>query len=140
MVKIVLGVVLGITVAGLLGFAVRMYFVSQAMAQDNNGILEISAQSQRSMQMHQERSAAMHKAALEQASRQHAEAAAMLREGQMLKQQAVEAAARKEEAWRRYYQTPALCASAEGQAFVECANGFIRAKRAFELKYATGPV
>ena len=138
--KIALGVALGIALAGLLGFAVRMYFVNQAMAQFNNSILQITSQSQRSMELHQARAAASQQAALEQASRQRAEAEARLKELEMLKHQAAVEAARKEAAWRRFYQKPALCDIAEGQAFVECANGFIRASREFELKYAKGQV
>jgi uncharacterized protein HemX len=136
--KIALGVALGIAMAGLLGFAVRMYFVNQAIAQVNNSILQITTQSQRSMQMYQDRAAANQQAALEQASRLRAEAAARQKEAQMLKQQAALEVARKEAAWRRFYQKPPWCDSAESQAFVECANGFIRATREFELKYAKG--
>jgi hypothetical protein len=46
-----------------------------------------------------------------------------------------EQAARKERAWAKFYKQPAHC---EQAATVECANGFIRAKRAFEAKYARG--
>ncbi|MCU1533470.1 MAG: hypothetical protein JWO49_3041 [Arthrobacter sp.] len=138
--KIALSVALGIAMAGLLGFAVRMYFVNQAIAQVNNSILQITLQSQRSLQMHQDQAAANQQAALEQASNQRVEAAARQKETQMLKDEAALEVARKEATWRRFYQKPPWCDTAEGQAFVECANGFIRATREFELKYAKGQV
>jgi hypothetical protein len=98
--KIALGVALGIAMAGLLGFAVRMYFVNQAIAQVNNSILQITTQSQRSMQMYQDRAAANQQAALEQASRLRAEAAARQKEAQMLKQQAaLEVAGVRRKSW-----------------------------------------
>ena len=61
--KIALGVALGLAMAGFLGFAVRMYFVNQAMAQFNNSILQITSQSQRSVQMYQNRAVASQQAA-----------------------------------------------------------------------------
>lgn len=48
---------------------------------------------------------------------------------------AIEEAARKERAWAKFYKTPTHCDQA---ATVECANGFIRAKRTFEEKYSRG--
>ena len=45
------------------------------------------------------------------------------------------AADRKERAWAKFYQKPARCSEA---ASMECANGFIRAQRTFEDKYARG--
>lgn len=48
---------------------------------------------------------------------------------------AVNAIDRKAKAWARFYRTPATCDEA---ATLECANGFIRAKRTFEERYARG--
>jgi hypothetical protein len=48
---------------------------------------------------------------------------------------AIEESARKERAWAKFYKKLAHCDQA---ATVECANGFIRAKRAFEDKFARG--
>lgn len=60
-------------------------------------------------------------------------------ERQRSDEQATRAAAnavdRKAKAWARFYRKPATC---DEVATMECANGFIRAKRAFEEKYARG--
>ncbi len=48
---------------------------------------------------------------------------------------ALAAADRKERAWAKFYRKPATC---NDSASMECANGFIRAKRTFEEKYARG--
>ena len=42
---------------------------------------------------------------------------------------------RRERAWAKFYRKPAACNDA---ASMECANGFIRAKKSFEEKYARG--
>lgn len=44
-------------------------------------------------------------------------------------------AAHKAKAWQRFYRAPSYCSES---ATVKCANAFIRAKRAFEEKYARG--
>jgi hypothetical protein len=48
---------------------------------------------------------------------------------------ALEAADRKEKAWAKFYRKPTACNDA---VTLECANANIRAKRAFEDKYARG--
>jgi hypothetical protein len=48
---------------------------------------------------------------------------------------ALEAADRKEKAWAKFYRKPAACNDA---VTLQCANAHIRAKRAFEDKYARG--
>ncbi len=54
-------------------------------------------------------------------------------------QEAVEAERRKERAWQRFYQRPEFCADNPTAAqMVLCANDHIRARRAFEERYATG--
>ncbi|MES2098817.1 MAG: hypothetical protein V4569_03285 [Pseudomonadota bacterium] len=47
----------------------------------------------------------------------------------------IAAADRKERAWAKFYRKPAAC---NDSASMECANGFIRAKRTFEEKYTRG--
>lgn len=42
---------------------------------------------------------------------------------------------RKEKAWAKFYRRPPACNDA---ASMECANGYIRARRTFEVKYARG--
>ncbi len=57
------------------------------------------------------------------------------REAQDARLAAVNAIDRKAKAWTKFYRAPANCAEA---ATLECANGFIRAKRTFEERYARG--
>lgn len=53
--------------------------------------------------------------------------------------EALEAAARKERAWNRFYKKPAQCdGNPSSDVMTECANHYIRAKRQFEEAYATG--
>jgi hypothetical protein len=52
---------------------------------------------------------------------------------------ATDSARRKQQAWRRYYQRPDICAEdRKGDFMVECANHSIRARREFEALYAAG--
>lgn len=136
--KIALGVALGIAIAGFIGFAVRMYFVNQAVKQFNESMRQISSQSQRSMQVSQERAASLQEAARELTNNQMVEKAAAQREAELSKRQIADEVLRKEDAWSRFYKKPAQCDKADGQAFMDCANGHIRAKRQFEEQYAKG--
>lgn len=53
--------------------------------------------------------------------------------------EALEAAARKERAWNRFYKKPTQCdGNPSNEAMTECANLYIRAKREFEDAYAAG--
>jgi hypothetical protein len=62
-----------------------------------------------------------------------------IRERQQADEQARQAAEaeaeRKEKAWAKFYRRPPACTDA---ASLECANGYIRARRTFEVKYARG--
>jgi hypothetical protein len=51
------------------------------------------------------------------------------------KRAAVEDSERKAKAWVKFYRKPSVCNDA---TTLECANAYIRAKRAFEVKYAKG--
>jgi hypothetical protein len=54
-------------------------------------------------------------------------------------QAAVESARRKERAWQRFYQRPDFCADNPTAALmVQCANHYIRARKEFEERYASG--
>lgn len=54
-------------------------------------------------------------------------------------QAATQANADKEHAWTRYYQRPKECDNPPNdQAFVECSNGRIKARRLFEQTYRPG--
>jgi len=53
--------------------------------------------------------------------------------------EALEAAARKERAWTKFYKKPPQCdGNPTDAAMTECANHYIRAKRQFEEAYAAG--
>lgn len=53
--------------------------------------------------------------------------------------EALEAAARKERAWAKFYKQPAQCdGNPSSETMTECANHYIRAKRRFEESYAAG--
>jgi hypothetical protein len=53
--------------------------------------------------------------------------------------EALEAAARKERAWNRFYKKPSQCdGNPTSDVMTECANHYIRAKREFESAYAAG--
>jgi hypothetical protein len=70
-------------------------------------------------------------AALEAEMKQRAREAA--------EQAAAEAVRRKERLWERWYQRPAFCNENPTAAqMVECANLYIRARKAFEERYAAG--
>ena len=65
------------------------------------------------------------------AARQHAENAT--------RQASLDEAKRREAVWAKFYCKPQLCSgNPSTEALVECANEFIRAKRAFEAAYAAG--
>jgi hypothetical protein len=53
--------------------------------------------------------------------------------------EALEAAARKERAWAKFYKKPPQCdGNPNNETMTECANHYIRAKRRFEEAYAAG--
>jgi len=53
--------------------------------------------------------------------------------------EAVEAAARKERAWTKFYKKPPQCnGNPNSETMTECANHYIRAKRQFDEAYAAG--
>lgn len=106
-------------------------------------VLRASNEAMRSVQLdlvqQQRAEGARQRARQDQIDRQEAVKIQAIRERQHLEQdarQAVLAAVdRKERAWAKFYQKQSSCANA---ASMECANGFIRTKRAFEEKYAHG--
>jgi len=53
--------------------------------------------------------------------------------------EALEAAARKERAWSKFYKKPPQCdGNPNTETMTECANDYIRSKRQFEQAYAAG--
>jgi hypothetical protein len=78
---------------------------------------------------------------MQRADLQRKEAARLeaLREQERVRQHAALTAAdevaRKNTAWEKFYRRSAKCSDA---GTVDCANEFIRARRAFEVKYSAG--
>lgn len=140
--KIIVGVSVGALLAGFIGWAVRLWMINQAVQHitdtANQASQRILENTNRQMQELQQREADRREAA-EQIKQQEAQRLADMQRQQALAQmQAIAAETAKEEAWKRYYQRPAHCDDAVGDAFVECGNHFIRAKRKFEALHEAG--
>ncbi|RYX90213.1 MAG: hypothetical protein EOO28_30400 [Comamonadaceae bacterium] len=136
--KIAIGVFVGILAAALVTYWVRMYFIQQALQDFNKSIQQISVQSQRSTQELQKQQALRQQQAVDAANQRKLDIANAQRQAEEAKRAQLAEVARREAAWAKYYKKPAQCDSADGQAFVDCANGHIRAKRRFEELYASG--
>lgn len=140
--KIVVGVAAGVLVAGAIGWAVRLWLVNQAIQGITESAVQASQQimesSNRQMQALQQQEAERQQAA----AQTKLEAATQLAAQQRLQAQqemaAIHAETAREDAWKRYYKKPVHCDDAVGDAFVECGNHHIRAKRKFEELYAAG--
>ena len=127
-----IGATLGILSAGLIGFVVVTQYAKWQLTE---AMVEVTRQSSRA--------AAAVRALADQARRE-----ADLREAERVPQLAAQhtmeevrataeaEAARRETAWRNFYHPSAGC-NVAGQS-VECANDFIRAKRAFDAQYKPG--
>lgn len=136
--KIAIGVALGITIAGVLAFAVRMYMAQQALNQINQAALEMNAQIQKTIQESQRHQFERAQRELELANQRRIDLANAQRLAAHQRKLELDQVAHKEKAWAQFYKKPAGCDTAEGDAFMACANGHIRAKRKFEDLYATG--
>ncbi|MBL8388911.1 MAG: hypothetical protein JNK17_11920 [Hydrogenophaga sp.] len=140
--KVVVGVAGGVLLAGAIGWALRLWLVAQAVKEitesANQAAQQILESSQRQMQVIQQREADRQEAVakVRQEERLRIAMEQRLKAQQQMVQYALEAA--KEEAWKRYYKRPVHCGDAVGEAFVECGNHHIRAKRKFEELYAAG--
>jgi hypothetical protein len=139
-----LGVVVALGLAGLgLLWIIAVTFVqwrAQASAQET---LRLNEEAQRQAQIQAEqiqREAIARQAQLQlEQQRQDEMRVRALAEQQRAADAAqraeAEAAERKERAWNRFYQPPTHCVIT---ATMDCTNRYIRAKRAFEEKYARG--
>lgn len=68
-----------------------------------------------------------------------AETAVIQRAVEQQRRDALEAETQREQAWARFYQKPIRCDESRGGAWtVDCANDFIRAKKAFAEKHPQG--
>ena len=137
-VKIALGVAAGILLAGTIAFLVRLWFLNHALGRVNEAVITINKQTQHQIERERELAAAAQAAARQQEAERRAVEAAMQRARELEARERLTREIAKEEAWKRYYQRPDTCDRAEGQAFVECANQHIRAKRKFEELWAAG--
>lgn len=140
--KIVLGVATGALLAGLIGWAVRLWLVNQAIQSVTETTARASQQilenSQRQMQAIQQKETERQLAAAQ--AKQEAATQLVVQQRLLAQQQmaSIQAETAREDAWKRYYKKPSHCDDAVGDAFVECGNHYIRAKRKFEELYAAG--
>lgn len=128
--------------AGAVSIAVHAY-LEWRMRVAVEGVMQITTEATRNIQTdvarQQRDTKARRQTEMAQLEQQNAAKVAAVRERQVAEEDQHRAmlaeADRKERAWAKYYKKPAICSDA---ATMECANGFIRAKRMFEEKYARG--
>jgi flagellar biosynthesis GTPase FlhF len=140
--QIVLGVAGGILLAGAIGFFVRLYMVKTAVETIVHEVNKTTVQMQRQTQETAQRIQQQNEQRMENLRRQEEQRRqqlASIQRAQYAAQMAEQSEkARKEDAWAKFYKKPAHCDTAEGQAFIECANSHIRAKRKFDELWAAG--
>lgn len=136
--KIAVGVAAGILVASAIGFFVRVSMINHAVGEFTRATSNIVRDMNQQTAREQERQERAKAVAAQQESVRRADEAARQRAHEAAVQRAQELQFAKDQAWNRYYRKPASCQNADGQAFVECANHHIRAKRQFEELWAAG--
>lgn len=130
---ITVGVALGVFIGGLSLWWVQNRLTAIALedvARQSQRALSDQVQASRDAQQRAARAkaAAEAESIWELAASQRADAAAQT--------EAIARAERREQAWRKFYRPSPGCGGAA--ASVECSNEFIRAKRAFDEKFARG--
>ena len=138
-IALVLAAVIGVTV---LSIAVHAYLEWRARVALEE-VLRAGAEATRKLQLQLEQqrrdAVAAQQARQLQLERQEASHAQAIRAQQQAQEDARQAivaeADRKERAWVKFYRRPASCNDA---ASMDCANGYIRAKRSFEDRFARG--
>ena len=137
--KIAAGVAIGIIVAAVTLYAVERYRMQvaideglRAFKQITQGVSESAARADRERKRQEaEQDARAQDARLRQAEQQRAV--------EVARREALDAAARKERAWAKFYKKPPNCeGDPNSEQMVNCANQFIRAKRQFEDAYVAG--
>jgi multidrug efflux pump subunit AcrA (membrane-fusion protein) len=109
--------------------------IEQMTRASQDALRQINAQNEQAQRDAQAREA-MRQANLEKQEAARLRAIAQRQQAdEAVKRAALEEADRKEKAWAKFYRKPAACNDA---VTLECANAHIRAKRAFEDKYARG--
>lgn len=130
--KIAVGVVLGVALAGVIGFFVRAWLAQQAIKQIGEQASQMLLQQQRA-------AAEMQRRAAEREDARRAELARTLREQEQAKRAALDEQIRRERAWQKFYKRPAKCdENPNSETMMQCANEHIRAKRQFDELYAAG--
>ncbi len=136
---IVLAALIG---AGVMSVAVHAYLewrARVAIAEVMRAGNEAMQRAQQQIEQQQREDTARQQARRTELDRQEASRTQAIRKRQEIEEAATRGAIaeadRKERAWAKFYRQPPSCNDA---ASMECANGFIRAKRAFEEKYARG--
>jgi len=113
---------------------------AQAVAQETLRLSQ-EAQRQAQAQAEQMQREAIERQAQLQAEQQHQDElrvralAEQQRAAEAVQRAQIDAAERRERAWSRFYQPPSHCVTA---ATLDCTNRYIRAKRAFDERYAKG--
>jgi len=132
--QIAIGVALGIIAAAAVIWGYQEWRLRVA-AEQLKQTLQAQAAALRAEQVRSEEAAyRARQAAIQQAAKQQ-------RATEAAKRAVFDERERKEQAWDRFYQKPRHCDETTGGSWtVDCANQFIRAKRAFEEKYAAGGI
>ena len=140
--KTVGAVAFGVLIASALAYGARLWLVNQALKEMTTTITNTTNQMAESARLQAEKArreqeAQKARTILLDLQRKREEAERL--QAQYAAQQAASDAVRtKEDAWKSYYKRPSHCDQAVGNAFVECGNHHIRAKRKFEELYEAG--
>jgi hypothetical protein len=136
---LILAVVVGIAVASISVHAYLDWRARVALEETVRANTEAARQARLKAEQQQREEAARQQLRQAELDQQEALRLQAIRDRQSADEAARKAvtaeADRKEKAWAKFYRKPASCNDA---ATLECANGYIRAKRAFEEKYARG--
>lgn len=136
--RLPLQIVATVFLLALIGAVADVVFFRLAADQVVVAANQINEDAQRSLQrIQQEQQQRIERQRLQQQQELRAKAA----EAQAAADHAREAAvveARKQAAWSHYYRQPAKCENpSDFDVNVECGNAYIRAKREFEIKWAS---
>ncbi len=138
-VQIAMGVAAGIVFAAAVVLAFNEWR-TRAAAEEAARVFQQLATEQQRRQAAQAEAAARANAQREAVARERRQAIAnQQRTVENWKRSELDARNRKEKAWERFYRKPPRCDEALGGSWtVDCANEYIRAKRAFQERYDAG--
>lgn len=136
--KIAIGVAAGVLVASAIGYFVRVAMINHALGEFAKSTSNIVRAMNQQSALEQERQQRAKAIARQQEAERRAIEISKQREHEAALEHARALQQAKDKAWSKYYLKPTTCETAEGQAFVECANHHIRAKRQFEDLWSAG--